>query len=140
MNIISNSDKRAFICSAFFVKPAEATFVNYPGNGCKLQPFGELSRIHFSDVSFSQSDSVNGEPVEQNIQFVFRGQSKLFDEQIKLLTGQPNYILLNYSNGATLVVGTKDNPVLFSISKSGRVVENAIESKRFSAEPAKYLI
>ncbi|MEA4975978.1 MAG: hypothetical protein VB046_09610 [Paludibacter sp.] len=138
MEIVSNSDKRAFICKAFAGEVDKMSFVNYPGDMCRLD--GTSNEIHFSDISFSESESVNGEPIEQNLQFVFRGQSQTFDRDSKLLIGKPNFIILHYSNGDIRVVGTKDNPVFFSKSKSGRVVENIIESKRFSAEPAKYLI
>ncbi len=138
MEIVSNSDKRAFICKAFAGDVNNMSFVNYPGEMCRLD--GPVVEIHFSDVSFAESENVNGEPVEQNLQFVFRGQSQTFDQDSKLLIGKANFIILHYSNGDIRVVGTNDNPLFFSKVKSGRVVENTIESKRFSAEPAKYLV
>jgi hypothetical protein len=138
MEISSNSDKRAFICRAFASQVDKTQYVDYPGNKCVVT--GDFSEVKFSDVSFTESEPLNGEPVEQNLQFIFRGQSYDSDVTSKLLTNNLNIIKLHYSNGDVKIVGTKDNPVILSPSKSGRVVELTLESKRFCAEQAKYLI
>lgn len=138
MEINNNSDKRALIWKAEYCPVSETSFVDYPGDKCRVT--ASFQRINFSDVSFTESDGVNGEPIEQNLQFIFRGQNKEFDQDVKKLTGSFNIIKLHYSNRDIRIVGTKDNPVIFSAVKSGRVVETTIESRRVSAEHAKYLI
>lgn len=138
MEIKKNINKRAYICKAYAIELDKMTAVNYPGS--KIKVSGEFKEIHYSTVEFSEEESINGEPVSQELVFQFFGKSEKFDQSIKTLTDKYNCIKLEYSNGESILVGTPDNPVSFKKIVSDKGNKSSLEVGRLSAEPAKHLI
>lgn len=138
MIITSNSEKRNRIVALDYVLNSNATVKDFPGGPIQVLVTGWLP-IKFSTVSFTESDPTNGEYVSQELSIILSGTNSDIENLIRDLTGRELLLRLTYSSGLTKVVGTEENPLLFSAGSSGTPVQHTLETKRNSAEKAKTL-
>ena len=136
--IRTNSDKRNSLVSVAYSEPSGLQFIDYPGNKAYLS--GTFIPISYSEANFTESDSENGAPVDQELNIIIRGQNESTDDLIVEITGKYLILKLGFMNGDVKIIGVPDNPVVLISSSAGNPVVNTVSTKRNSAEKTKYLV
>jgi len=134
-----NNSKRNRIVGVDYLFTSEAIIRDYPGHfiiviGAQWLP------IKFSSIDFQENEPTTGGFVEQQLVIEVFGSDQDLDAAIRSLTGNDVLIRLTYASGDVKVVGTSENPVVFTHSSSGSPVKHTLVSERRSAEPAKNLL
>lgn len=138
IQVKANGSKRATICGVDYVFNHDATVKDYPLQDL-IVIVPSWTPIKYSSVSFSQSDDNNGEMIIQELSITLKGMDPEAEKELNTITGKGVLVRLKYSNGLYKVVGTEDNPVIFSQKVDSSPTSLMIISKRLSAEKAKYL-
>lgn len=138
MEISKNKDKYNRIIGIMYSEANAVSMVDYPGNYAKC--VGTFTELEFSEANFTESDAENGAPIEQQLDIVVRGQSEQSDNELLSVTGKYLILKLVYLNDKVKILGTPDNPVVFTVSTGGDVIENTLSVARISPEKAKYLV
>lgn len=138
MEISKNKDRYNRIIGIMYSDANTVQMVDYPGNYAKC--VGTFTELEFSEANFTENDVENGAPVEQQLDIVVRGQSEQSDNELLTIAGKYLILKLVYLNDKVKILGTRDNPVVFTVSTAGDVIENTLSVARFSPEKAKYLI
>lgn len=138
MEISKNKEKYNRIIGIMYSEANAVSMVDYPGNYAKC--VGTFTELQFSEANLTESDAENGAPIEQQLDIVVRGQSEQSDNELLSVTGKYLILKLVYLNDKVKILGTPDNPVVFTVSTGGDVIENTLTVTRFSPEKAKYLV
>ncbi|MDR1436793.1 MAG: hypothetical protein LBI65_01610 [Candidatus Symbiothrix sp.] len=137
IKIQDNSDKRSAVCRIYYIERSKATVYDYPGNVISVT--GSWNEIRFSAVTFEEKEEINGDMVTQELHIKISGSQKATGQTIRAVCGREIFVRLQYSNGEDKIIGTDDNPVLFSHSSGDSPVAQSLYFKRNSAEKAKHL-
>lgn len=135
---LNNNNKRNRIIEIWYAELNGVSMVDYPGN--YVSCFGTFEKMRYSTAELVESESVNGDQIEQNFSIISRGLSSELDIILSQITGKYLVFKLVYENGEIKILGTKDNPVVLSRESSGSPVSNTLSCKRNCAETAKYLL
>lgn len=138
MEISKNKEKYNRIIGIMYSEANAVSMVDYPGNYAKC--VGTFTELQFSEANLTESDAENGAPIEQQLDIIVRGQSEQSDNELLSVTGKYLILKLVYLNDKVKILGTTDNPVVFTVSTGGDVIENTLTVTRFSPEKAKYLV
>lgn len=138
IKINDNKDKRSRICKISYAYASDLLINNYPGDA--IQVIGDLERIYFSSVSFSEVQEANGEQYQQELIIEIKGNNQEAQKTISDLTGKYTIVKLEYSNQEIKIVGTPESPLMFIHEQSGMPSVNRLSVNRYSAEKAKYII
>ena len=138
MEISKNKEKYNRIIGIMYSDANAVAMVDYPGNYAKC--VGTFTELQFSEANFTESNVENGAPVDQQLDIIVRGQSEESDNEILSIVGKYLVLKLIYLNDKAKLLGTPDNPVVFTVTSGGDVIENTLSVTRISAEKAKYMI
>lgn len=139
MYIASNSEKRNRIIGLEYVLLSDATVRDYPGNFIQVLT-SDWNPLPFTSISFNESDSTNGEYINQEIAIVLTGTNSEVEKTLLDISGRELLIRLKYGSGMEKVVGTEENPVILAVGSAGSPVQHTLETKRNSAEKSKALM
>lgn len=134
-----NSSKRNRIVGVDYLITSEAIVRDYPGQFITVVG-GAWLPIKFSSIDFQENEPTTGGFVEQTLAIELFGSDQELDNGIRSLTGNEVLIRLTYASGSVKVIGTAENPVIFSHGSAGSPVKHNLTSERRSAEPAKALL
>jgi len=135
----NNESKRNRITGINYVLVSEATVRDFPGQYIQVLVTG-WNDIKFSSVEFTETESVNGEFVIQELLLKIFGSDFELDQLIRSVIGNELLIQLLYANGDVKIMGTEDCPVILAHSFTGSPVSQTLSTTRNSAEKAKYLL
>lgn len=133
---MNNLDKIAQICGVGFCAIDFCDVVNHPGSD-EIKVRGVFSDYRFSKVEWKEEESESGEikqefkatgtDMSENLMNVSKGFFKEFGV----------LVLLKFTNGKKMIVGTDEFPVYVEVSTSGSPQVTTYSFKRSSPERAK---
>jgi len=99
---------------------------------------GIFKKYETTNVDFSESESQSGGYVTQELKAVISSNSQEEQQEYQGWKNKKCLILLNYSDGNTKMIGSKESPVNIQVSQSGTVLTTTLQIKRLSSFFAKF--
>lgn len=134
---MNENDKRAQICALSYLPLAGATVRNLSG-AKSIRVSGKWTDIPISKGEFKEK-TTSGSLVEQEIKATVTDTGDNFSARLHELLNQEGLVRLRLTNGAEMIVGSDQFPVLLTLEKSGSPEAFSLSCKRNSPEPAKTL-
>lgn len=135
----SNETRRNRIARIDYCLLSDATVNDYPGSFIQVLATSWVP-VAFSSVEFMESNPINGDFVEQELNISLSGTDRDIEQETESVCGNELIIRLTYTNGEVRIIGTEENPVLLGCTSAGSPVRQTLSCKRKSAEKAKYLL
>lgn len=134
----NRESKRSSICRVFIMALSEATVTNVPGVE-RIQISGVWNKMDFSSADFSEQFTSDSYSYEVNLTIDFSDSSAEMKNELMKWIGMYVLVRLDYTDGASRVVGTDHFPVVLSMSGDGSPHSLRLTYKGNQPESSKFL-